>query len=307
MQRFPAELKLHNGPTVITIRPHPASGRDPIMCKSWDLGAPEVRYTSTPNPGADGVTISAGFLGSRTVVLDLQILGDDRHDPYWYAAVLTQMAHPAAAPMLTVHRYGNTPTNTPVTDDDKWRMYLRGSPYSLVYTQRSAAVIDLQLTFLCPSGMLESGWRQHELVDTIEDAGARTDWIFSAVFPKGFGLVGATYPNRTITIEGDAAVTPTIYIVGPVTDPEIESDGDRFKFDGLTLAEGHTVGIDMGSGNIWLSDAVGGPIIDSMTAYGAVDWGVSTYWTWNPGPHHINLLSTTGSVIVQYRERRFTI
>jgi len=309
---IPAELALINGPNKIVIRPYPASGTDPIMCKTWDLGAPDVRYTTVPNPGADGVTMSAGFLGSRTVVLDLQILGDHypadkpppagKHDPYWYVNALTQMSHPGAQPYLTISRYERN-----ATDEEKWRMYLRAEPFALVYGQRAGAIIELQLTFTCPSGMIESGWKTIDVIDVTGDDTAATDWIFPAIFPKGFGLVGATYPGTVITVEGDAAVTPIIYIFGPVTDPEIHCDEDVFKFDGLTLEAGQGVSIDMGTGDILLSDGAGNPIIDNMTAYGAVDWSVSTYWTWLPGVHHFQFLSTHGSVRIQYRERRFTI
>jgi len=306
MKVKPAELALINGPSKVVIRPRQASGEDPIMCKSWDLGAPDVRYTTTPNAGADGVTMSNGYLGQRTVILDLQILGDTVHDAYWYVSELTRMAHPNATPELTVVRY-DTGDATPIDDIRKPRMMLRPNPYTLVYTARSAAIIDLQLSFTCPSGMIDSGLKSYTIEDVAGDDDAATDWIFPAIFPKGFGLVGATYPGETINVGGDGAVAPTIYITGPVTDPEIISDGDVFKFDGLTLDGGHTVGIDMGSGAVWLSDGSGSQVIDDMSAYGAVDWGVSTYWIWQPGIHHVQFMSIKGTVTVQFREQWFTI
>lgn len=306
----PAELRLHNGTEQVVIRPRRVGGRDPVICRTWDLGSPDVRYTSTPNPGADGVTETGGFLGSRTVTLELQIMGGldpvtrEEHDAYWYVSRLIRMTHPAANPILSVSRYDDLSAGK----DEPWQMVLRGNPYSVVFGSRAAAVIELQLTFTCPGGQLESTLRSFATRDVPEDDDLATDWIFPAVFPKGFGLMGATYPILSIPVGGDSAVTPIVYISGPVKDPEIRGDeGEVFAFDGLTLAGGETVQIDMGTGDIRLGRVDSGVIYDDMSAYGAVDWGVSTYWTWAPGVHRLSYLSTTGTVTVQFRERRFTI
>lgn len=305
---LPAQLTLINGEDRVRIRPRPAHGANPIMCRSWDLGAPDVRYTSVPNPGADGVTESPGFLGSRQVTLDLQILGGADpitgvvHDAYWYAAKLTQMTHPSATPILQINRIDE------LTSGADWYMQLRGNPYSIAYTSRAAAMLEMQLTFICPGGFLESGLQSFTTIDITADDDIVTEWIFPAVFPKTFGLGNVTYPQLNLVVHGDAAVSPIIYISGPVTNPEVISDGvDRFKFDGLTLAAGETVGIDMGSGNIWLGGVGSGQITDDMSAYSAVDWTVSTYWVWAPGPHTVVYKATHGTVTVQYSERRFTI
>jgi hypothetical protein len=81
---------------------------------------------------------------------------------------------------------------------------------------------------------------------------------------------------------------------------------DIFRFDGLTLTTGQMVQIDMGSGAIRLSTTTG-TITDDMSAYGAVDWAVSTYWTWKPGTHSLRFMSTTGTATVEVRERRLNL
>lgn len=310
MRVHPAELTLTNGTDTVTLRPFTPSGGDAVFCQSWDLGAPEVRYTTVPNPGADGVTESNGYTGSRTVVIELQIIGNDTIDPYWVIQTLTRMTHPQAFPELSIERLARDGVGG---SNGKWIMSLRGNPYSLVYTRRAGAVIDLQLSFTCPGGYLETALpRTFVAPDSPDDDNVITDWIFPAVFPKGFGLIGganATYPFLTIPVGGDTSVAPVIYISGPVTDPEVRSDTrDVFKFDGLTLTAGETVIIYMGTGDILLTKPDSSTVPDDMSAYGAVDWAVSTYWTWAAGMDHtVEYRSMTGGLTVKFRERRFTI
>lgn len=304
--RKPAELRLINGTDTIIIRPRSAGGLDPIMCKQWDLGAPEVRYTSVANPGADGVSYSEGFLGSRTVTLDLAIMGGrdpitgQTHDAYWYANKLTQMSHPKSAPELLITR--DDETNAGRT----WKMQLRGSPYSLPYTQRSAALLEMQLTFTCPLGLIEGPRLSFSTPDS--SSAGQTDLDFPTAMPFTFGLHGALYPHIAMTVGGDSVVAPVVYVSGPVTDPDLRmDDGDRFAFKGLTLPAGQTVEVDMASGVIRLGDTGTGQITDDMGAYNLVDWAVSSFWQWAPGIHTLTYRNTTGNVTVQYRERRLTI
>lgn len=296
----PAELTLVNGADTIVIRPRQAHAGNPIMCKSWDLGAPDVRYTTVPNPGADGVTESNGYIGSRTVRLELQIVGGkdpltgEVHDAYWYAQKLTQMVHPKASPVLTISR----------SNELTWRMALRGDPYSMPFTRRSASILDLTMSFVCPLGLIEGPLRE---VTTPASGGGQTDVDFPFAFPFTFGLSGALYPQVSFTVGGDSPVAPIIYISGPVKDPEVVSGEDRFAFDGLTLAAGQTVQIDNGTGNIRLGDADSRQILDDMSAYNTVDWAVSNFWSWQPGARSLRFYSQTGSVTVQFRERILTI
>lgn len=302
----PAQLVLKNGTDTIKVRPVPATAGDPVMCRTWDLGSPDVRFVSTPNPGADGVTESVGFLGSRTVTLDLQILGDSNpdhittHDAYWYVSRLARMAHPWAQPILEINRGDET------TRDEVWRMVLRASPYTLAYGKQSAAMVEMQLSFVCPLGLLES-YPGKRFPSPAPNVGARTDWAFPATFPKGFGITGSQYPIMTIPVGGDAAIQPCIYITGPAVNPDLRSGDDRFRFNGLTLGVGESVKIDMSTGDILINRGTGATIPDDMSAYALVDWNVSTYWTWQPGSHQLILYSTTATALVEFSERRLTI
>lgn len=299
--RIPAQLTLVNGADTITVRPLFPAGSDPIMCKTWDLGAPEYRYTTVANPGGDGTTYSDGFVGARTVTFELAILGDTHHDAYWYANKLTAMTHPAARPTLKINRADETTSGT------TYYMDLRGSPYNLPYTSRSAALLELQLVFTCPLGLLES---------CLYDLGPTTplpattlyDWVFPAKFDKTFGIINERFPRNTFTIGGDTTIAPIIYINGPCTDPEIIADNTQhFRFTGLTLTAGQTVQIDMGAGTVRLGTTDTGTILDDMTVYNTVDWAVSTFWRLTPGEHTIVYIATSGSMQIQYRERRINI
>jgi hypothetical protein len=313
----PAELKLINGPVTITIRPAKPGGADPIICKAWDLGAPEMRYTTVANPGTDGTSYSDGFVGARTVTLELAIMGGKSHDgdlavhdAYWYASRLTAMTHPMASPVLQIVRddeiaAGFVPDDT--GDRPAYTMRLRGSPYNLPFTARSAALLEMQLVFTCPLGLIESPLREYKTIDITADDTTATDWVFPAKFDKRFGLINDRFPQMVIKVGGDTAVTPILYISGPCTNPEVLTDDEeRFRFDGLTLDTGQTVQIDMGTGSVRLGTTTG-TILDDMTVYNTVDWAVSTFWRWLPGDHKIYFLNTHGTLAVQFHERRLTI
>jgi len=314
--RKPAELVLVNGTEQITLRPMFPGGADPIICKSYDLGAPEYRYTTVANPGADGTTYSDGFVGARTVTFELAIMGgesrDDSltHDAYWYASRLVSMTHPMAKPVLHITRNDEasshmTPTRVPDPADPgtayTQTMQLRGSPYNLPYTSRSAALLEMQLVFTCPLGLIEGPRLAYSTVDVADDG---MDWVFPAAFPKKFGLTRSQYPHLVIPVGGDTPVAPILYINGPCTDPEVMSGDDQFRFRGLTLAAGQTVQVDMGTGNVRLGAS--GTILDDMTVYNTVDWSVSTFWRWPPGDHEIYYLNTSGTLTVEFKERRIT-
>lgn len=301
--RKPAELKLVNGTDTIVIRPKVAGALDPILCKQWDLGAPELRFTTVANPGSDGTTESDGYLGQRTVTMEVVVMGGKDpvtgavHDAYWYASKLTQMQHPRATPVLQITR------DDELNAGKTWNMALRGGGYTAPFTSRSAALLEMSLTFVCPGGLIDGPLLS--FTTPTSGAGGNTDLDFPTSLPFTFGLTGSTFPQLNLNVGGDATVIPTVYISGPVKNPEVRSGDDKFVFDGLTLIAGQTVQIDMASGAIRLGS--GGQITDDMNAYNTVDWAKSSFWAWQPGFHNVRFYSTTGSVTVQYRERRLTI
>lgn len=308
--RRTAELTLINGTDSIVVKPFKPGGADAVICKSWDLGSPELRYTTVPNPGADGISYSDGFLGARTVTFELAILGgpDNKpgiteHDPYWYVNALTKMTLPTARPVLKIRR------GDELTKGGIYTMDLRGSPYSITWTSRAAAILELQLIFVCPLGLLEGELRAAESWDIAGDDVGAEDWIFPAIFPKGFGLLaGMTYPSLPMIITGDVAISPVLYFIGPAENPEaFTDDGERFRLTGITLASGDIVQVDMNTGNVRLSSTTAGTIINDMAVYNSVDWAVSTFWRWQPGPHVIHYPNVHGSIRIEYRERRLTI
>lgn len=300
----PAELKLVNGDIKITLRPANANAGNPIHCREWNLGAPDVRVTSTPAPGSDGTFEGPAFLGSRQVTFDLQIVGgvDDNtgltHDAYWYVEQLTSMAHPRAKTYLEISRDGGTHAGK------VYRMGLRGEPWTLPINRRSAGLLEMSLTFVCPLGLIEGPLRS---IQSRPPGGNTGSWTFPAELPKDFGFSDAQNPLVNILVEGNSPITPTVYISGPCKDPMVETDdGEVFAFSGLKLASGETVQIDMGAGTVLFGTRRDGPDPD-RSAYQLVDWTQSSFWTWAPGLHVVRYTANAGTTTIQWRERLLSI
>lgn len=294
MQAVPAVLSLVDGADTITIRPERATAGDPIICKSWDLGSPAVREVTADRAGVDGTIDTSAYTGSRTVTLDLAILGDRHNSPYWYAERLAAMTHPYRRPRLRIRRA------TPEAYGQTWEMALRGSPYSLAYGQRAAALLEMQLSFVAPLGYLEGNFQGYD--SAAADPSTWTYLTFPVTFPTSFGVGGLTNPALTLAVGGSAPISPLVYVRGPATAPDLRTDaGERFSLPGLTLATGQTVEIDMDAGTVRLNGA------PDASVFGAVDWAVSTFWRWFPGQHTVRYMSSTGQMSVYWRDRRYTI
>lgn len=294
MRAIPASLVLVDDTDSITIRPSRAAHTDPIMCKQWDLGAPEVRAASSDRAGADGTIDRAGYTGSRTVVLDLQVFGDYVNSAYAYVERLTAMAHPSRRPRLRITR------NSPEAYGQTWEMQLRGNPFTLAYGQRAAAMLELQLSFAAPLGYLEGDNQGYDSADV--DAVADTGIALPLAMPLATGTGGPENPYLTLTVGGTAPVPPIVYIYGPATDPEVRTDDDeRFVFSGLVLDSGQFVQVDMSAGTVRLGGAT------DASVFHLVDFTLSTFWTWNPGVHVVRYIATSGRMAVHWRDRRHTI
>lgn len=299
-----ASLTLVDGALAIPIRPQVATADDPIACRQWDLGAPEVRVTSTTRASMDGTDEGAGYFGSRTVTLDLIIRGDRAgipggHDPYWYADQLAGMCHPSRRPVLKITR------NSEASAGTDWFLTLRGNPWSLAYERASAARLEMTLTFTAPTGYLES--ELHELSTRTSNTNAATDWHFPMPFPHGFGQADGS-PILTVNVVGSGITSPVFYIAGPVTDPLLTDNlGNRFEFSGLKLLSGETVQIDMGAGTVLKTSPATGVTSPADNVFHTVDFAKSTFWQWYPGVHLVALRSSSGSLAVQWRDRKLTI
>lgn len=295
MQPVPATLTLVTDTDTLTLRPPVAGAYDPIVCSSWDLGAPAVRESVADRPGSDGSIDRTSFTGSRSVTFDLHIFGDINASAYAYVERLAAMTHPSVRPRLRIQR------DSPEMVGVEWEMELRGNPYSLAYGKTAAAKLDLQLAFTAPLGYLQTTlWRS---VETGQLSGvAATGWTLPFTLPLSTGGAASSSSVLNLIVGGTAPISPVIYIYGPVTNPEIVDDlGQRFKFVGLTLTAGQFVQVDMGAATV----RVGGNA--NASVYYLVDFAASTFWTWRPGPHSIRYLSASGSVTAQWRDRRYSI
>jgi hypothetical protein len=293
MRVRPAELVLYDDTRSVILRPINPNAGDEVICTSWDLGAADVRVTNTPRAGVDGTDDGPGLLGARTVTFDLVFIGQD---PYTKIDLLSAMSHPAARPVLRVTRLGGQP----------WTMALRGIPFAIAYGPQQAGKIEASITFNCPAGYLQGPLLGPYSTHAASSTG-RTDWRFPAHFRKGFGAGVNPYAGVSIDVGGNIPISPVIYIFGPVTNPVVFTDeGERFAFEGLTLATGQGVQIDMEAGTV---RRAANSLIANANAdvWAHVDFDTSTFWTWAPGIHTVRYAASTGTVSVQYRERRLNI
>jgi hypothetical protein len=304
MDRYAAAaLTLIDGDITIPIRPANPTAGDPVWCTNWDLGAPDIRVTSTPRASADGVDETSGYLGSRTVTMELLIRGDGAgptgHDAYWYSNRLTGMCHPTRRPVLRIDRQSED------TKDVAWFMGLRGNPWSYTVDRAAAARLAVTLNFTCPSGVLESDL--HTVSSAQANQSPATDWHFPAAFPHGFGAATGA-PVLACTVGGTSPVTPILYVSGPAKNPKLIDDtGQKFEFTGLTLVAGQTVQIDMGAGTALVADPDTGWTVSSADVFHTIDFTRTTFWTWAPGLRHVNLLTSSGSFAAQWRNRQLSI
>lgn len=294
MTSVPAVLTLVSDTDTITLRPAQASGADPIVCSAWDLGAPAVRESVVDRPGADGTIDRTQFAGSRSVSFDLAVFGDGSGSAYAYLERLAAMTHPGVRPRLRIQR------DSPEATGQTWEMVLRGNPYSLSYGKMAAAKLDLQLQFTAPLGFLEGDLQEAQTV--LADPSVVTGIVFPITFPLSTGNTSAANPIITITVGGSAPIAPVFRIFGPATAPEITDNlGQRFKMTGLVLAASNYVDIDMSAATVRIN---GDP---AQSAYETVDFSVSTFWTWKPGVHTVRYVASSGSLLAQWRDRRYSI
>lgn len=294
MTSVPAVLTLVSDTDTIVVRPAGANAGNPIVCSSWDLGSPQTRESVADRPGADGSIDRTQYTGPRSVSFDLVVFGDATASAYTYVERLAAMTHPGQRPRLRIQR------DIVGSVGQTWEMELRGNPYSLTYARAAAAKLDLQLQFTAPLGYLVGDLQQVESV--LADSSNTSGFTFPIVFPLATGTTSAANPILSCQVGGSVPVAPVIRIVGPVTAPELTDDtGQRFKLSNLVLAAGNYVDIDMSAATVRIN---GDP---AQTAYDQVDFSVSTFWTWRPGLRTVRYTAPSGYVVVQWRDRRFSI
>lgn len=287
----PAQLTIGDTNDSVVIRPVPVHSGHPVTCRSYDLGAPEVREAVSPLMGLDGVSDSTMYTGTRTCTFDLVIRGDDGGSAYDYLERLIALTHPTRRPYLYMERSGITP-------DGAWRMPLRGNPYSISYARRAAALLEVSLAYSSPTGYFESPERN---IGTGTAGPADTQLAFPTMFPATFGTSGNT-PSVTFTVAGSAPIAPYLTLYGPATNPELlADDGTTFAFRALTLDADRYVIIDMENGLVNLNGDM------TSSVYHLVDWSRSNWFRMKPGTRRITVRGYSGPLVVSWRDRRYTI
>lgn len=299
MRLHPAKLVLSDSLDTVVIRPEIATAADGVVCREWDLGAPTIRENVVDRPGADGAVDTTLHIGARTVSFDLVIRGDDTVSAYEYVDRLTAMTHPYRRPELVINRTNNPPQAVA----GEWRMRLRGNPYSVVFGRRAAAMIEMQLSFSAPDGVLEGATRGLSTEgNAVTNDDGNDGLILPTPFPWTMGGAGRTGRLMSFVVSGVLPVQPNLIIYGPVTNPYIStSDDEEFSLPGLTVASGEFVTVSMSNGQALLN---GDP---ALSVYDYIDFTESSFWSWKPGERTVTMAGQTGQLVVQWRERRLTI
>ena len=181
----PAVLTLTDDYDEIVIRPEHAHAGNPIHCREYDLGAPDIRTITTDKPGTDGVNDRTAFTGARSgITFDLAITGDETNSPYAWAERLIAMTHPYRRPTLRARR------NTPEAAGQTWEMRLVGAPHSATFGRKTAALLELQLAFTAPDGYFLGDNQSYESAYADEEATTGMSYPFTTPLTFTSGLPG---------------------------------------------------------------------------------------------------------------------
>ncbi len=285
----PARLRLADSHDDITVRQVPAGSGDPVVCREFDPGAPEIRESVQPRTGGDGTIDASAYTGSRVVTFDLVVFGDQTDSAYGYAERLAAMAHPTRRPWLYVQREGL---------GEEWRIGLRGNPFSIAYGRRAAALLELSLTFTAPEGYFESGVRG---IDSGAAPATSEGLILPTTFPIVLGGDIGSF-NHPLTVGSSVPVAPLLYFYGPAADPRAElATGEVFSTAGLGLDSGQFLQVDMAAGTVLLNGDRGSSV------YHLVDWSESSFWRLHPGTNYVSYGTSQGRMYLQWRDRRLTV
>jgi hypothetical protein len=109
-------------------------------------------------------------------------------------------------------------------------------------------------------------------------------------FPIPWSLVGSGSGTVAVTNAGDAPAWPVIDIAGPINAPSVRNGttGKALYFDGLNLAAGETLTIDMNPAT--RSARVGG-----VSKFSALRFADSEFFSISPGATENITLSGTGT------------
>ena len=234
------------------------------------LGLPEVRTSDQPRPQDHGLFWGSDYLGGRSLVLEMVILGATPADAAARMDALSARWQPprgpAATKTLTVELPGVGPR------------ILNGRPRRLAFgtAQLKAGVVTATAEFAAADPRLYEAIARTGTAGLPIVSGGRT---YNRIYPLTYGALGLTGAVLAMNV-GNYPTRPLAIITGPVTNPRLQN-----VTTGETLAFTYV----LGAGSILVVDFDGRTVLEGGTSsrYYALTPG-STWWELQPGLNEIS-------------------
>jgi len=267
---------------IVKIRPEiPNQATDSIACTEFNLGWPEHREAVYERAGFSGSIDLTSLHGPRTISFDLRLFDTSTRTKEQTLDIL--MAWSQAGRRLYVY-----------ARRDGWieerRMLVRASTLSCSSTRMSALMFTTSLSFICPSGEMESA----EVTETIINAAAGTGGGIGLSFPISWSSTGIFFEpaegqagsnSGYITNYGNTMTPVYMVLSGRCDNPTIynRTTGKQLTFKGLKLTSTESLVIDTETGAV---------VAGSASYYSKIDWTYSSWWGLAPGENKIELAAS---------------
>lgn len=266
--------------SVLILRPASPSAGDAIVCRTYDLGAPQVKEDIEERVGRNGVNDNSSLHGSSYFSADLQVFATQSSTVWQELENLKKFLDPTKRYYVSYQRPGESET---------WTAIYRPEPWSLVHDKQSSVKLNVSMKVFLPEGCYESQLQSYEMRPTGLAAG------FSLPFSLPVSLTASSGTGAVdIPVGGTRPVPFRAIIYGGQFEPVImDTDtGRKLSFTasgGLDIPLGSYVEVDTERGTALLN----GDINNSVYQY--IDFAVSEWWALRGGESNRISVSATSS------------
>ena len=280
-------IQLYDGDThYLTIRPFQPSAEDAIVCKNYDLGAPEVKTNVEERVGRNGVNDNTSLHGASVAKFDLVITPNDDETQWEALERLKGWLDPTKRYYLQYQRYG--------PGEELWSTVYRAEPWSLVVDKNGGNRLEVSVALSLPEGV----WENEAVPYTLRPQGIAAGW--SAPWSAPWSLTPSSGTGAVdIPVGGTRPVPFRVYIYGAQFAPVImDTDtGRKISFTalgGLDIPLGSYVELDTEKGTALMN---GDP---NNSVYQYIDFSVSSWWALRPNDsNRITVSATTSDSVAQ--------
>lgn len=286
---------------IAVLRPEEAGGDDPIFCQQFDLGAPTARESTQERANVSGSIDLTRFYGPRTFTADLTLKDTAFVTKEETLDKLTAASHPAKRPWIYVKRRHWT---------EEWRMQVRPNPFSMISNRASASAFKCSLSYVCPSGALESTVTHQSIIRPgVGGTGIAlpVSWQSDTDYPPAGGVffnAGTSVATTDAYNEGNTETPARFRIYGRCKNPSIINftTGERITLKDVVIESGQVLDIDVESKSVLMNYDL------KQSYYGRMDWSVSTWFYLTEGTNIIAFQATeadAGAMLsIDWRARR---